>query len=201
MILRERTSDTASFRQVYDEGEYAPLVDLHPATVLDLGAYIGVSSRWFLDHWPNCQLVAVEPDPANYELLARNLKPYADRATTIRAAAWSHEAPLRLDEQYQRVGREWSRRVRACVDGEDSDVRGYTVPQLMGDWQRVGLLKVDIEGAEVHVFADAPWLGRVDAIVAEVGHGLRGAAVMFLRAVQAHGFTVTYHGELTICKR
>ena len=39
------------------EDEYAPLKDLRPRTVLDLGANVGLASIWFLNCFPEAAVV------------------------------------------------------------------------------------------------------------------------------------------------
>ena len=57
--------------------------------------------------------------------------------------------------------------------------------------ERVGLLKVDIEGGEFAVFADSDlrWLDSVDQIALEV-HPAFGDAVPFIERLRTCGFTV-----------
>ncbi len=45
--LRSATSDSFVFRQIMIENEYAPLKELRPATIVDLGANIGLASICF----------------------------------------------------------------------------------------------------------------------------------------------------------
>jgi len=56
---------------------------------------------------------------------------------------------------------------------------------------RIGLLKIDIEGGEFAVFADSDlrWLEKVDQIALEV-HLDYGDAVSLVEVIRCHGFTV-----------
>jgi FkbM family methyltransferase len=70
---------------------------------------------------------------------------------------------------------------------------GVSVPQLMSAYQvnRIGLLKVDIEGGEFAVFGvgeDLDWLDRVDQVVLEVHRAFGDAAALVGRFVR-RGFT------------
>src|SRR4051812_39387542 len=74
---RKGSSDRDVFRQIFVEREYACLDDLSDVDlVLDCGANVGYSSAYFLDRFPTCHVIAVEPDPENYALLEENLAPY-----------------------------------------------------------------------------------------------------------------------------
>jgi hypothetical protein len=67
-------------------------------------------------------------------------------------------------------------------------------------FDRISILKVDIEGAEEIVFASnyEKWLHKVDNLVIEL-HGEQCEAV-FQNAVAGRGFEVSRCDELTVCK-
>jgi FkbM family methyltransferase len=44
--------------------------------VLDVGAHIGIFSRYILKRFPDAQIYAVEPDVDNFELLGMNVSPF-----------------------------------------------------------------------------------------------------------------------------
>jgi FkbM family methyltransferase len=78
--------------------------------------------------------------------------------------------------------------------GAASRPRDVSVPQLMSEHEidRIGLLKVDIEGGEFAVFGvdeDLRWLDQVDQLVLEV-HRDFGDAASLIGRLGAHGFTV-----------
>jgi hypothetical protein len=68
-----------------------------------------------------------------------------------------------------------------------------SLPQLMSVYhiERVGLLKVDIEGGEFAVFGDNDlhWLEKVDQLALEV-HPAFGDAVSLIAKLERNGFTV-----------
>src|SRR5271170_6154812 len=67
------SSDSAVFRQIFIEQEYLPLYKTQDVKrILDLGANTGLSAVAFLNHFPNAQVVAVEPDPENHRLCTQN---------------------------------------------------------------------------------------------------------------------------------
>jgi FkbM family methyltransferase len=75
-----------------------------------------------------------------------------------------------------------------------------SVPDIMSryDIDRIGLLKMDIEGGEFAVFAaeeDLSWLERVDQITLEV-HPNFGSVTSLIERLVAHGFaTSSYDNE------
>jgi FkbM family methyltransferase len=196
------------FRYIFIDREYAPLGDLDPVElVVDCGAYAGYSSTYFLSLFPQCRIIAVEPDPGNFELLQRNLDAYADRTTAIHAAVWSSCCNLELSTETFRDGREWTRHVHESTEDGTTTIPGVDIPAVVAstDAERISLLKMDIEGAEAVVFRDNPdeWLHRVDNIVIELhdDSAFGNASQLFFGAISRHGFNVSTSGELTICKR
>ena len=164
-------------------------------------------SAYFLSRFPRCDVVAIEPDPQNFELLRLNLSPYGKRARALRAAVWSHETKLTLSEERYRDGREWSRQFRECRPGEDSDLLTVNIGSILDEsaHERISVLKVDIEGAEAVVFSKnyESWIDRVDNMVVEIhdAPSFGDCAGVFGKAVAGRGFSITQFEELTVCKR
>ena len=208
VTLRRGTSDPLVFVQVFVLKEYGAVDDLRDvATVLDCGANVGYSAAYFLSRFPAARLIAVEPDPGNFNLLARNLAPYGERATALCAAVWSHSGRLMPNEQPYRDGREWAHQVRESHAGETGSIAALDLPSLIDQTRatRISLLKMDIEGAEAVVLAAEPerWLGRIDALAIELHDDSQfgPATPVFRRAIGEHRFAVSSRGELTICRR
>lgn len=206
--IRRNSSDIDVFMQVFFEREYACLDDVVNASLIfDCGANVGYSAAYFLAQHPTCHIVAVEPDSENFDALSRNLSAYGDRVTLVRAGIWSHVTTLAIAQAQYRDGREWTRQVRTCESGEEDGFEGMDIGSILDTLQynRISILKMDIEGAEAVVFSEKyeSWLGMVDAIAIELhddstfGNG----SETFFAAINGQGFKVTSSGELTICRR
>jgi FkbM family methyltransferase len=207
LYIRKGTSDSYVFEQIFIDLEYEPLRDISDVQlVIDCGANIGCSSAYFLTQFPECRVIAVEPDPGNFAMLERNLLPYGDRATIFRAGIWSHSAPLVVSKNKYRGGGEWAFQVQPCQPDEKADFQGMDIGSLLAasGFERISLLKIDIEGAEVVVFGDnVEWLDRVDALTIELHDDSQfgKASDVFHSAMRGRGFEFSRSGELTICRR
>jgi FkbM family methyltransferase len=208
LAIRTRSSDLQVVRQVFTEREYAPLAGLPDIDlVMDCGANIGCSSSWFLSNFPGCTVLAVEPDPGNFALLARNLQPYGSRARALRAGVWSAPCGLRMSRERYRDGREWARQVAPCAPGEAPEFPGLDIPALLAlaGRERVSVLKVDIEGAEAVLFGEgaARWMDQVDSIAIELhdDSSFGSGSAAFHAAIDGRGFTTERCGELVLCRR
>ncbi len=192
--LRAATSDSFVFRQIMIENEYAPLSNLAPATIVDLGANIGLASVWFLNRFPQASVFAVEAEASNYNACRQNLSAYQGRARVLHGAAWSCPTKLSL------------RRHNCQADNTvheasgDKTLDGWDIKSLikMSGFERVGLLKIDIEGSERALFRENydAWLPLIDALCIEL-HG-NECREIFFNALRFHRYEHLRSGELDI---
>lgn len=165
-------------RNVFVDREYRFDADTPTPFVIDGGAHIGVGVLFFKWCYPGARVVAFEPNPDVFALLERNVRRngltdvrlvnaalagttgeidfYAQRGT-CRERTWGGAAVrnrwLELDPAASRTIRVPAVRLSAYVD------------------RPVDLLKLDVEGLEAEVLAEAePVLHRVRSIVLEF-HG------------------------------
>ncbi len=175
LCFRPGGSDPWVIGQVFVRQEYAAVAGLPGVEfIIDCGANIGCTTFYLLHRYPTARAVVVEPDANNMALCRRNLAPFGDRVTFVEAGVWSSAGPLVVERAGFRDGAEWAYRVRPAAQAETPDVTAVTVCDLLelGGFPRVDLLKIDIEGAEVEVFAPGSerWLQRTRNIAVEV-HG------------------------------
>ena len=196
--FRPQTSDLDVFHLTFVRRQYETLdTSADVRFVIDGGANAGYVSVWFLLRHPNASVVAIEPDPANADLLERNLKPYGDRARVVRSAIWSHPTGMVLRSAGD--GRAWAWQVRESASWEPADMTATDIGTLLAEsgQPRISILKLRVEGAEREIFADgdSEWLARTDTIAIELHDAeCRGA---FLGAVADYPFRITDVGELT----
>lgn len=201
--LRANTSDKQAFCMIHVDLEYEPLDDLDDIRlVVDCGANVGYASAYFLSHFPQARVIAVEPDDQNFEALRRNMQPYGGRASLRHAGVWSHPADLVVCRDTHQAGAEWAIQVRECRDGEAADVQATDLTTLLAESgaDAIDLLKIDIERSELEVFARnfEPWLGRVRNLVIEL-HDEECRRVFF-QALSSYTYDLSESGELTICR-
>jgi FkbM family methyltransferase len=203
IFMRIGSSDREVLGQIFIEEEYAPVELSRPKMILDLGANVGYSSAYFLSKYPTARVLAVEPDPGNYDICCRNLEPFGQRAKVIHGAAWPECAKLVLDRGTWRDGREWTTQVKPATQTTTSTyVNGYDMPALLGLCQaaEIDLLKIDIEKSELELFSRNTdgWLPRVRNLCVEL-HG-RDCEEVFFRALAGYSYDLSRSGELTVCR-
>ncbi|CAH0311328.1 FkbM family methyltransferase [Roseomonas sp. CECT 9278] len=196
VLLRTRETDQQVFRKVFVRSEYQHRFAPHAATIIDAGANVGVSVLWFRLRYPEALIVALEPDPANFECLQANCG-HLDRVVLINAALWSDDTELALQTTLAGKPMEsWSTRTIAAGAADTPGVamtRALSLRSVMAQAgiDHVDLLKIDIEGAEKDVFeaTDLEWLDRTSAMTVEFHDRFRpgcSAAVQAALAGRAH---------------
>ena len=201
VYFRPKSTDRYVFREIFIWREYECLDWLKSASlVIDCGANVGYSSAYFLSRFPACVVVALEPDSGNFELLQQNVALYGDRCRTIKAAVWPEHTVLAFDPTPYRGGGENARVVRVSLGNENQQIQAMTIPEILrtSGFDRVSLLKIDIEKSELELFGSGPcdWLQLVDCIVIEL-HDEQCEAV-FYKAAEAYNFSCSRHGALTV---
>jgi FkbM family methyltransferase len=202
---RSHSSDIDVFSQIFVHREYRCLdASMDVGVVIDCGANVGYSSAYFLSKFPNCTVIAVEPDPGNFTVLERNLAPYGNRVRAVPSGVWSETIGLVMDETVFRDGREWARRVRPALADETVAMEAVDIQSLIDSSgsERISILKIDIEGAEYEVFSSPrwrDWIDLVDTVVIEVHSEDAYRATM--AAFDEAQFETTWSDELIVARR
>lgn len=167
---RINADDEAIRHEIFVKGDYDPVLKMDlgiSPQILDLGSHIGLSVRWFFNHYPEAYVVAIEPDESSFNVLALN-------GTTCDHLDICH-AFVSATEGFASVLREGQephgyRKGPQQTDPE-SGVLCCTIPQVMDfyDLDKIDLLKCDIEGSEVELFSDCKeWISSVRYALIEV---------------------------------
>lgn len=195
LFVRPRTTDISVFSQIYRGHEYELDFATSPRLIVDAGAYTGLSTAFFAARYPHARIIAIEPDEENFKLLMRNTEGMAN-VHAIHAALWAESGQVTLTDPGRGA---WALMVRQADYPEgDIDrmpakqhqrtVQAITMSDLIRDHKisRVDLLKLDVEGSEIEIFADAAdWITQVDAICLELHDQIRsGCSRAFFKAVE-----------------
>jgi FkbM family methyltransferase len=202
LLGRAGTTDWRVFQQVFVEGEYA-LLDARDDVrcIVDCGANVGYTSAWLLSRYPAARCLAIEPDPANFQLMQRNLSQFGNRVAFLQAAVWSRDTKLKL--VYDDTVGDWGTAGRECLAGETADVDGLSMESVLASAPspEIDVLKLDVEGGETAVFSAAPerWLPQVKLCIVELHDDAARAALD--GAIARVPFDVIVHGEIAAARR
>lgn len=182
VFLRENSSDIATFRKIYIDHEYGVTFENPPKFIVDAGANIGISTVNFADRFPDSTIVALEPEPGNFQLLVRNTQSRSN-IFPIQAALWHEKTSLNIidfgkHDNFQVVNDQMlfhDGEIKSKIERYNGKVMlhcdSLSVMDLLSRFQmdRIGLLKMDIEGSEREVFIhSSEWIGKVDSIIVEL---------------------------------
>jgi FkbM family methyltransferase len=160
--------------------------------IIDCGANIGIASLYFLHQYPDCRILAFEPEPAAYRLLERNLRPYPN-VETFEVALGKQESTLEFFEDS-------INKASHCASGfrdrpaNSSSITVDCVRLSRFLPRHVDLLKVDVEGMEWEILDDLESTGsldKVDRIAIEYHHHLpadQDRLGVFLGRLEVAGF-------------
>ena len=135
--------------------------------IVDAGANIGDETARFHFFHPGATIVALEPEPGNFELLRRNT---AGHGTTIalEKGLWSRACRLAI---HPGASNEAFKVSEVRDPAAPHDVVATSVGELMREFgvHEIDILKLDVEGAEKQIFTapDADWIAKVKVYVFE----------------------------------
>lgn len=178
--IRPGTSDWRVLHQIFVGNEYDSGSAAHEAAILqryekalaesrvpvivDGGANVGLASIWYAVRFPHAQIIAVEPEPENFRILALNARNYRN-IMPVQGGISDRLARASLANAGDDP---WAWETRE-TDGS-GEVMMFTIPDLLTkvpDAQPL-IVKIDIEGAEVELFrSNLQWARRTPLIVFE----------------------------------
>ncbi|MEI8289506.1 MAG: FkbM family methyltransferase [Verrucomicrobiota bacterium] len=151
--------------------------DFGAPTVVDVGANVGYFSLWWLSRFPRSQVIAVEPMPNNFALLARNKALNPDKIFKVVNCAMRNQAGhiiLNFD-QSDSFTTSASVRKTDVSGGNEISVKAISLAQLIADFglKRIDFLKLDCEGSEYDILynCDETILRSIRCIAMETHQG------------------------------
>ncbi len=188
--LRKNTSDIPAFEQVFITREYDFEPGCDPSVIIDAGANIGLASVYFANRYPGARILAIEPEPGNYQMLKKNTGHYAN-VTPIHAALWFEDTELSIFDKGKGA---WAFTVAEQKTGGIGKTMAISMAHLIKayDLPYIDILKIDIEGAEKELFSSNydEWLPKVRVLVIELhDHYKQGTSRQFFETISKYRFS------------
>lgn len=188
IFLRTYAGDIRMFYEIFLEQVYQLASDfkLQYPVIIDAGANIGLSALYFNRRFPSAKIFCLEPSAANCQVLRLNLQQLIAQQQVVVAqmAIADKEGRMGFDQTGEAFNAALNESGRETVDA-------ISMNRLMDNYrlEKVGLLKMDIEGAEEKVFAgNLSWLDNVEAILIELHGKVREKEIT--RLLVERGFTL-----------
>ncbi len=169
--FREGTGDWYIFYEVYLDNEYRLPASLSPEdVVIDIGMHIGSFSFAALSRGAG-RVYSFEVDQSNFDMAARNLKVFGDRAKIFRKAVWRSD---RTGDSLYAFGKLPENTGGGCIlwmqDGEKLETVGLddVIDEATDHGRkRVKVMKIDCEGSEFPILLTSRKLHLIDTICGE----------------------------------
>jgi FkbM family methyltransferase len=203
--VRDGDTGVQTFDEIFIHDYYRLPSGQAAATIVDLGANIGLFSLYAHMRMPHATVFALEADPATFQVLAENLL-MNSLETSIRPFQLAISSQTGKARFFCTHTSGWSSlyNVRGAEHGEPAEVDAIRLSSFCGDHciDVIDFLKIDIEGAEYeailgdrHIF-DIP----IREIVLEVDRNPRDHRYAFPDLLQClrdhyHSVTLAYPGS------
>lgn len=197
IVLRPGSTDAAQLQDVTRNMPYSFSLKKFPSSIVDLGANVGFASLALAQRWPGIPLIAIEPEPGNYQALVHNTARIAHITTLQKAVTPFPERPLYC----HKCGGEWgyvfstdapSQSHATDSSSEIERIKPCEISSIPSFVPGNALLKVNISGLEHELFAgDLDWLNGYSAVAIRITHPLGDAN---MRALD-HAFFKMTHGK------
>ena len=136
-----------AFDEIFiDEIYKQPLPD--KPYIIDCGANIGLSVIYMKQHYPNAEIIAFEPDDANFDLLSKNVSSFGYQNVILyKEAVWKENTTLQFASEGS---------MSSKIETSDSENTKAVKATRLKDFliKEINFLKIDIEGAEYDVLTD-----------------------------------------------
>lgn len=195
--LRNRKEDKDIFRQIFIKEQYKveKLIPFEVNTIIDAGAFTGLSARYLNYQFPKASIFCIEPDIDNFQILIKNTENIANLERFNGVLADTDEAYAKKDPNAFAYGFMFE---KAKTD-ETNTSKGINIPLILKrqKWNSIDLLKMDIEGAEAFVFnANTDWLKMVNCLIIELhDYKLPFSSNGFFKAISKYKYNFYLKGE------
>ena len=196
MRLRCGSTDFKVWEEIFVTRVYGRFAALlaNTATILDLGANVGLSTIFLARAAPNSVVIAVEPEHGNFGMLVNNVRAagLASRVRAVQAFVGAKRGFAAIEDS---GNGEWGLRMGALGERSESSVAVATLADLVEGLGPVSV-KCDIEGSERELFSQlGEWEERVELILLELHTELFPVRDLF-GILRGSAYDWKIHGEV-----
>ncbi len=181
VYIRPNSEDLQTFIQNIIREEYGFFKNFDVKIIIDAGGFIGDSSLYFSNRFPNAKIYTMEPNNDNYSLAEKNLK-NSINVNLLKKGLWSEKTTLFFGGI--------STGSKITDEGNDS-IETLSINDLISIYSidQIDILKMDIEGAELDVLTKnyEDWINKVKMFIIEF-HGQEIEEKCF-KVLEENGFS------------
>jgi FkbM family methyltransferase len=173
-LRNNKGSDLFIFSEIFIKNSYDLDLNIVPENILDLGANIGLTTVYFAKKFPDSNFACVEPIEDNIRQLQRNIELNGINAHIFKGAVAIEDGEVEME-----LGeKDYAHRIAGFKDTDigfgnfkKRTVKAFSIETILKNlnWDRINLLKIDIEGYEQELLSKSnEWLRSIDLIMLEV---------------------------------
>lgn len=209
LVRNQHFSDYAVFEQVFRDQDYGAVLTMllynsffeGEPVIIDAGANVGYTTLYFSHHLERSKIFSIEPSDQNATFFIKNISylPHQDHIVLYQKALCEREHKTFEIARDFRDGKDWSMTTKEVAHGA---IEGITLSEIIriNQLDYISVLKIDIEGAERHIFnshSDVSFLDITYIIAIEI-HDEFAIRSELHQILIAKGFFIFDQGELTI---
>jgi FkbM family methyltransferase len=198
--LRTASMDLKCLEKVFIDAEYRPPFTIEPQLIVDAGANSGLSTLYFAGRYPRARIIAIEPEPSNFEVLRRNCTGLPN-VIVLQAALWPLNGSLNLENLT--AGTRMSAITSSNLGG--AVVKAITIADILEGTrhEQIDFLNLDIDGSEFTLFSNGAerWIDRVGTMAVKLhDRSHPGCAKAFYSLLASKNFSQEIQGERVFVK-
>jgi FkbM family methyltransferase len=174
--------------------------------IVDAGGYIGTAAIKFSEMYPKAKIITIEPSTENYRLLEYNIRKYPNIIPIKAALVSCDEMKVTL---LNRGTGQWGYTViHEPLDRPDAElieeIETITLHGILAkvEQSEIGILKMDIEGAEKEIFCKAgPILRETYAVFVELHDRIVSGCSAAFEAFSSDRITLKFGEKYLSIKR
>ena len=196
IYIRLGTTDVSNFHENLMYLEFRLPDYLSPKLIIDAGANAGYASLYLMNKFKHAKIISVEPEKSNFETLMLNCNKYAN-FEGIQSAIWSDNGFVKIINPQSGST---SFRVEQTNEDDKEGFPSITIQSILSKskFDRIGILKLDIEGTEKEIFEEnyKEWIDKVDVLIIELHDRFkRGCGLNFYSVIDSYDFIQYSKGD------
>tara|TARA_A100001015_G_scaffold288135_1_gene358681 strand:- start:223 stop:1014 length:792 start_codon:yes stop_codon:yes gene_type:complete len=167
VLIRKDSNDLYVYQDIFTDKCYAFKKNREVNIVVDVGAFIGLSSVFFASLYPNANIIALEPAKSERNLCVLNSKLYSN-ITVLPAALWTHKEDLFLFKANEAKPFKYVGPQEEITEETLYPVIGIPLETLLVEAkiEKIDILKLSIDGLEETILKNASeWIKKIDSLI------------------------------------
>lgn len=166
------------FSEIFISNEYLFEPETEKPLIIDCGANIGMSAIYFKWKFPGSRIIAFEPNPNAFFLLEKNIKENALKDIEIHNLGLSNrDGELSFFIDTYNPGTLIGSLIKKRGGPGELKVKTARLSSFVSEYERVDLVKMDVEGAELDIIKELSSSGmmtKVKEFIIEYHHNIPG---------------------------